>query len=349
MTASRKLLKVLQGERSWPPPLWMMRQAGRYLPEYRALRSQAGSFLDLCYNSDLATEVTLQPVERFDMDAAILFADILLIPQALGQDLTFVAGEGPHLAPPVSPDFVKSLSLDGLDEVLGPVYQTVAKTRGRLSREKTLIGFAGAPWTVATYMATGQASRDHAELISLFYTERESFDALMALLVEATTTYLVAQIDAGADAVQLFDTWAGGAPDPVFAEGVLKPVQAIFEAVTAQRPTAATLYFPKGVGARLASIARNKVADCLGVDQMAPLDWVAEAVSPHAALQGALDPMLMISGGTALEAEIRRQALLLGKGRYIFNLGHGLTPQANPDNVARTVDLVRALPDPLTL
>lgn len=335
------LLRTLGGEAEAVPPVWLMRQAGRYLPEYRAVREKAGSFLDLCYNSELAAEVTLQPVRRFDFDAAILFADILLIPHALGQNLTFTDAEGPRLDPPVSDKDIDRFRKRNIHETLKPVYETAARVRRALPAEKALIGFAGAPWTVATYMLAGGPQKDPAGLRSLWYDRPEFISALIDILVDATAEYLAAQIDAGADVIQLFDTWAGGLPEEVLTEVSLKPLQRIADRVKAARPHVPVIFFPKGVGASLRDYAAISSCDAVGIDFSTPWRAAREMISGDAAAQGGLDPMLVVKGGANMESAARRLIETFRGAPFVFNLGHGLTPQTPPDNVARLVEIVR--------
>ena len=334
-------LRTLKGSIEAIPPIWLMRQAGRYLPEYRALRSKAGSFLDLCYNPDFAAEVTLQPIRRYDFDAAILFADILLVPHALGQNLSFAEGEGPRLAPVVTQSDIQSFRLRNIHEILNPVYETVARVRAALEPEKALIGFAGAPWTVATYMLAGGPNSDPAGLRKRWYDERDFIQSLLDVLVDATADYLIAQIDAGTDAVQLFDTWAGGMPEDVTRAVSLEPLKKIVAKVKAAQPGAPVILFPKGVGALIGDYAAIKECDGVGIDFAMPWAAARAAISPHAAAQGGLDPMLVVRGGRELEEGARRLRETFRGVPFIFNLGHGLTPDTPPENVARLVEVVR--------
>lgn len=338
----KPFLAVANGKALKTPPVWLMRQAGRYLPEYRAVRAQAGSFLDLCYNADLAAEVTLQPIRRYDFDAAILFADILLIPHALGQDVSFAEGEGPRLAPVKTLDDIKRFRDRNIHDRLAPVYETVRQVRAGLAPEKALIGFAGAPWTVATYMIGGGAQRDPSALRSVWYADPAFASSLMELLVAATTDYLLAQIAAGAEAVQLFDTWAGGLPEPILKAACLDPAEAIAARVKAEHPEVPVILFPKGVGPAASSFARLKDCNVIGIDHGHPWGDARATLSPHATVQGGLDPMLVVAGGARMEDEARRLLRTFEGAPYIFNLGHGLTPDTPPENVARLVEIVRS-------
>ncbi|MEM9751079.1 MAG: uroporphyrinogen decarboxylase [Pseudomonadota bacterium] len=339
--ANSPFMRALKGEAVWPPPVWLMRQAGRYLLEYRATRAEAGSFLDLCYNPELATEVTLQPIRRYGFDAAILFADILLVPQAVGQTLTFEAGEGPVLSPPLDPEGLKSLSLDGMHDQLSPIYETVKLLRERLPHETPLIGFAGAPWTVATYMIAGRGTKAPADLRVNAYRHPGFVEALIELLTEATTAYLVRQIEAGVQAVQLFDTWAGGLPPELFQRFCVAPVAAISAALKKDYPDIPIIAFPRGAGPAYRDVAALPTIDAVGLDVSVPLQWAKEYLAPHGAIQGNLDPLALLGE----EAELVRavEAVLEGlKGApAIFNLGHGITPEASPEAVSALLRVIR--------
>ncbi|MBB5517654.1 uroporphyrinogen decarboxylase [Amphiplicatus metriothermophilus] len=336
------LVRVLKGERTAIPPVWFMRQAGRYLPEYRALREEAGSFLDLCRDPTRACEVTLQPVRRFDLDAAILFADILLIPHALGQDLSFVEGEGPRLAPAMTPAMLDAFRERNVLESLAPVFETVRRARAALAPEKALIGFAGAPWTVATYMLAGGPSRDPSALRARWYGERAFVEGLIDLLVARTADYLIAQIDAGADAVQLFDSWAGGLPEPAARALSVEPMRAIAAKVKAARPGVPVIFFPKGAGALLEAYAALEECDAVGLDTATPPDWALRNLAGCAVLQGGLDPLAVVAGGAAMRAAARRLLRAFAGVPYVFNTGHGLVPETPPAHVAALVDYLRS-------
>lgn len=337
----KPFLAAARGEEQKIPPIWLMRQAGRYLPEYRATRAKAGSFLDLCYNSELAAEVTLQPIRRYQFDAAILFADILLVPHALGQGVSFTEGEGPRLTPVKSLRDLERFRGRDIHAHLSPVYETVRLVRAELAPEKSLIGFAGAPWTVATYMIGGGAQRDPAALRAVWYDDPAFAEALTALLVEATAAYLIGQIEAGAEAVQLFDTWASGLPEPILKAACLDPADAIARKVKAAFPDVPVLLFPKGVGPAAEAFARLEGCDVIGIDHAHPWAHARAALSPHATVQGGLDPMLVVAGGRRMADEARRLVETFRGVPYIFNLGHGLTPDTPPENVARLIDAVR--------
>lgn len=341
--ASRRgrFLDAIRGADQTPPPIWFMRQAGRYLPEYRETRAQAGSFLDLCYNPKLATEVTLQPIRRYDFDAAILFADILLIPQALGQTVGFVQGEGPRLSPLYDDALLPRLSGDDIHRTLSPIYETVRRVRAALPQDKALIGFAGAPWTVATYMLAGQGIKDPSGLRLFAYENEDAFAQLMTMLTDATSAYLIEQVRAGADAVQLFDSWAGGLPEAFFRRWCLAPCEAIAAAVKAACPDTPVIAFPKGAGPLYEDVARSRWFDAVGIDTGLPAEWAAKTLTPHAAVQGNLDPLLTVAGGKPM-LDAADAILDAFAGRpHVFNLGHGFVPQTPPEHVAALVEHVR--------
>lgn len=337
-----KLLKAFQGEQAAIPPIWFMRQAGRYLPEYRAVREKAGSFLDLCFHAELASEVTLQPIARFDLDAAILFADILLIPHALGQRLTFEPGEGPRLEPVVTPETLGRFRKEDVLEKLRPVFETVRLTRAALDPSKALIGFAGAPWTVATYMLAGGPRKDPGSLRALYYRDRAFIDALIDLLTEATIDYLIAQIDAGADAVQLFDSWAGDLPWPVLDAVSISPLDRIARALKSARPDVPVILFPKGVGEKTAEYAMLAGADAIGVDYALDPAWARAHLSPLKTVQGGLDPLIVVKGGDSMKRAAEVYLRLFHDVPYVFNLGHGFTPETPPEHVADLVAFARS-------
>jgi uroporphyrinogen decarboxylase len=318
-----------------------MRQAGRYLPEYRALRAEAKNFIDFCLTPELATEVTLQPVRRFGMDAAILFADILLVPHALGQSVRFVEGEGPRLEPIRDVAALGRLSDAAAAEILTPVMQTIRGVRAALPPSVSLIGFAGAPWTVATYMIEGQGGTDYEASRQMAWTDPRLFAALLERLVRATADYLIAQADAGAEALQLFDSWAGSVPAGLFETAVIEPTARIVAAVKARHPRIPIIGFPRGAGAHLAHYASATGVDAVGVDHMTDLAWVAQAVPEKIAIQGNLDPVLLLSGGTAMEDEIRRIVDAMAGRPFVFNLGHGVMQATPLDQVARLVAMVQ--------
>ncbi len=343
MTAPTKtILRTLKGEILPTPPIWMMRQAGRYLPEYRATRGQAGDFLSLCYNSDLAAEVTLQPIRRYGFDAAILFADILLLPQALGADLWFETGEGPRLSTITGMAGVKALKpADAIHDHLAPIYQTVRILSRELPRETTLIGFAGAPWTVATYMIAGRGSKDQGAAHALKAADRASFVALMEVITDATIEYLSMQVQAGAEVIKLFDSWAGSLKGDDFTEFAVKPAARIIAALKARHPDLPIIAFPREAGHGYIGFAAATGADCVAADNSVTPEWAAEHVQVTGCVQGNLAPEHMVIGGQALDDATRRVVQAFSKGPHIFNLGHGITPDADPANVQRMIDVVR--------
>ncbi|MFC3169734.1 uroporphyrinogen decarboxylase [Paracoccus fontiphilus] len=340
---TKLLLRALAGETLPTPPIWMMRQAGRYLPEYRATRAQAGDFLSLCYTPDLAAEVTLQPIRRFGFDAAILFADILLVPQALGADLWFATGEGPRLSTVASAEDVARLkSADQIHDRLGPVYETVRILSRELPRETALIGFAGAPWTVATYMIAGRGTPDQGPAHALKDRDRATFAALIDRITEATILYLSAQIDAGAEVVKLFDSWAGSLKGRDFDDFAVAPARRIIEALKQRHPHVPVIAFPREAGDRYIGFARATGADCVALDNSVSAEWAASHVQVDGCVQGNLDPRHMVAGGPELVAEAQRITRAFRGGPHIFNLGHGITPDADPDNVAAMIEAVRS-------
>jgi uroporphyrinogen decarboxylase len=341
MSSQSKFIQTLNREQSAIPPIWFMRQAGRYLPEYRELRAKAGSFLDLCFNPDLASEVTLQPVRRFDLDAAILFADILLIPHALGQKLSFVEGEGPRLEPVMTPKDIEAFRKQDILERLSPVFETVQKTKAELGSDKALIGFAGSPWTVATYMLAGGPMKDPAALRMRYYLEGSFIPELIDLLADKTIDYLIAQIDAGADAIQLFDSWAGGLPLPVLDALSVKPMEKIAAAVNTARPGTPVIMFPKGVGEKAGEYAVLPHCDAIGIDYSMDPAWARANLSEHVVVQGGLDPLLVAAGGAPMEKAAETLLKLFHDVPYVFNLGHGFIPETPPEHVAALVDFVR--------
>ncbi len=335
---SGPFLRALQGVAQTPVPFWLMRQAGRYLPEYRALRATAGSFLNLCFNPEFAAEVTLQPIRRFDMDAAILFSDILVIPHALGQKLDFVEGEGPRLG---ELDVAK-LSYDA--DKLSPVYETIRRVRRELAPDKALIGFAGAPWTVACYMVDGQGGGEFTRTKTYAYKNPEAFDALIAKVVDATVTYLVAQARAGADALQLFDSWSGLLPEPYFTRWVIKPSQEIRSRVAKECLQVPMIGFPRGAGGLCQRYAEQTGFDGIGLDTQVPLDWAVSNFGKGRCLQGNLDPVLLLTGGAALEQGVRNILDAVRGQPFIFNLGHGVIKETPPEHVALLAKTIRSYP-----
>ncbi|MCB2110208.1 MAG: uroporphyrinogen decarboxylase [Defluviimonas sp.] len=339
---TKTILRALKGETLPVPPVWMMRQAGRYLPEYRATRAVAGDFLSLCYTPDLAAEVTLQPIRRYGFDAAILFADILLLPQALGADLWFAAGEGPRLSTVTTAGELAALKpKDAIHETLSPVYETVRILARELPNETTLIGFAGAPWTVATYMIAGRGTPDQGPAHALKATDRATFAGLIEVLTEATIDYLSAQVEAGAEVVKLFDSWAGSLRGADFDAFAVAPAKRIIAALKARHPGLPVIAFPREAGERYIGFAGATGADCVAIDNSVGAEWAAANVQKDGCVQGNLDPALLVTGGAALDRETRRVRDAFAKGPHIFNLGHGITPDADPENVARMLAALR--------
>lgn len=333
------MLAVLKGERIDPPPLWLMRQAGRYLPEYRALRADKGGFLELVHDSASACEVTLQPLRRFDFDAAILFSDILVVPHAMGQDLWFETGEGPRLAPRLAEVALETLT--PAPERLDPVYATIRLLKSALPAGRALLGFAGSPWTVATYMVNGAGSKDQGAARRMAYGERTRFGALIDAIVDMTSTYLIEQVRAGVDAVQLFDSWAGSLAPDEFDRWVIQPNRAIVERVRAACPRVPVIGFPKGAGAKLVAYAQGVRPDLLGLDETIDPVWAHAVLPPDLAVQGNLDPLLLIAGGDALDAGVDRIRAALNGRPHVFNLGHGILPDTPIAHVERLVNRVR--------
>lgn len=340
--ATKPFLRALSGERVTPSPCWLMRQAGRYLPEYRAVRSSTNGFLDLCYTPEKATEVTLQPLRRYGFDAAILFSDILVVPDALGQSVSFNEGEGPRLSPIRSSEQLDALDRSGFDRHLQPVFETVSRLKAAIPAETALIGFAGAPWTVATYMVEGQGSKEFIETKKMAYGQAELFGRLIDTLVEATGDYLIRQIDHGAEAIQIFDSWAGTLPQDQFARWVIAPTRRLVEHIKTERPGIPVIGFPRGAGALYQDFVDQTGVDGVSLDTSIPLDWAVKALQPKVTLQGNLDPVMLMVGGEAQDAAIDRILSLCANGPFIFNLGHGIPQHTPPENVARLVERVRA-------
>ena len=342
MPPAKTILRALAGEVLPTPPIWMMRQAGRYLPEYRATRGQAGDFLSLCYNSDLAAEVTLQPIRRYGFDAAILFADILLLPHALGMDLWFETGEGPRLSTVTTRADVAALKpADAIHDHLAPVYETLRILSRELPRETALIGFAGAPWTVASYMIAGRGTPDQGPAHALRQKDRAIFQAIIDRLTAATVEYLSMQVTAGAEVVKLFDSWAGTLRGQDFDDFALAPARAITQALKARHPGLPVIVFPRGAGPRYAGVHRATGADGVALDDEVTPEWAAANVQRDGCVQGNLASSHMVTGGPALVDETRRILRAFSRGPHIFNLGHGITPDADPANVQIMIDTVR--------
>ncbi len=337
---SKPLLATVRGERQPRPPLWIMRQAGRYLPEYRAIRETVGTFLDLCYNPDLASEVTLQPLRRFELDAAILFSDILVIPDALGQTVRFEQGEGPRLEP-ITIEGLGRLRPETVLEHLAPVFETVRRVKSQLAPDKTLIGFCGSPWTVATYMIAGRGSPDQAAARIFALTQPEAFARLLDILVEASAAYLIAQFEAGADVVQLFESWALNIDEHQFQTYVIAPNRRIVAKVRATIPDAPIIGFPRGAAAMIPAYVEQTGVNAVGLDYMTPLA-VADSILPGPlAVQGNLDPLRLLAGGARMEARIEEIIAAFANRPHIFNLGHGIVPETPIAHVERLVEIVK--------
>ena len=338
----KTILRALRGETLPTPPIWMMRQAGRYLPEYRATRAQAGDFLSLCYTPDLAAEVTLQPIRRYGFDAAILFADILLLPQALGPKLWFETGEGPRMETTTTMAEVNALKpKEAIHDTLAPVYETVRILARELPKETTLIGFAGSPWTIATYMIAGRGSKDQGAAHRLKDTDRATFQAIIDKVTEATVDYLSEQVKAGAEVVKLFDSWAGSLKGQDFVDFAVKPAKEIISALKARHPGLPIIAFPREAGDGYIGFAKATGADCVALDNSVTPEWAAENVQKDGCVQGNLAPEHMVTGGDALVRETLRVVNAFRKGPHIFNLGHGITPEADPENVTLMIETVR--------
>jgi len=337
----KPFLEVLSGHRQKVPPVWMMRQAGRYLPEYREVRAKAGGFLDLCFTPELAAEVTLQPIRRFHFDAAIIFSDILVIPYALGRAVTFEAGEGPRLDPLDTPDKVATIASEADFTKLEPVYEALRRVRRELDQKIALIGFCGAPWTVATYMVAGQGTPDQAPARMMAYSHPDAFAKIIDALVENSIEYLLGQLKAGADALQIFDTWAGVLPPREFARWSIEPTQRIVEGVRKKVPDAKIIGFPRGAGALLPSYVDMTGVDAVSIDWAAEPSLIRERVQSKVAVQGNLDPLALIAGGAALDRAIDDVLANFAKGRLIFNLGHGILPETPIAHVEQMIRRVR--------
>jgi uroporphyrinogen decarboxylase len=337
-----KLIRVLEGDVVSPPPIWLMRQAGRYLPEYRALRVKAGSFWSMCMNPAMAAEITLQPVRRFGFDAAIIFSDILVVPFALGSDVRFEDGIGPSLEPITRTDGLV-VDHDAWSAKLAPVYDVLRTVRATLAPETALLGFAGAPWTLATYMAAGRGGDEQRAAKLWGYRDPAGFEKLLEILGDCVAAHLVAQLDAGADAVQIFDSWASGLPGDRFARWVIAPTKRVVDSVRKQRPDAKIIGFPRASTLRGYELfAAETGVDCVSVDTAAPMDWAASSLSGSVAVQGNLDPIALLAGGDALRDAVDGIVDTMRGKRFVFNLGHGILPETPPEHVAELVARVRA-------
>ncbi|GGZ86219.1 uroporphyrinogen decarboxylase [Novosphingobium arvoryzae] len=333
------LLRTLRGENASQRPVWLMRQAGRYLPEYRALRAKKGGFLPLVYDSAAAAEITLQPIRRFGFDGAILFSDILIVPYAMGQDLQFLAGEGPHLSPRLVDTALSSLT--AVPERLSPIYETVRQVRTALPADKTMLGFAGSPWTVATYMVAGEGSRDQHETRAMAYRDPAAFQAIIDAIVDVTVDYLAGQIEAGAEAVQLFDSWAGSLAPAEFERWVIAPNAAIADRIKARFPDTPVIGFPKGAGEKLPAYARETGVHAVGIDETIDPLWAAKELPAGLPVQGNLDPLLLLAGGAELERQALRVLDAFADRPHVFNLGHGIGQFTPIEHVEQLLALVR--------
>ena len=333
------LLRALRGENTAERPVWLMRQAGRYLPEYRRLRAEKGGFLALVYDSDAAAEVTLQPIRRFGFDGAILFSDILIVPYAMGQDLEFLAGEGPSLSPRLVDTALAALH--AVPERLAPIYETVAKVRADLGADRTLLGFAGSPWTIATYMVAGEGSRDQYEARAMAYRDPQAFRAIIEAIVDVTVEYLSGQIAAGAEAVQLFDSWAGSLAPAEFERWVIAPNADMVTRLHARHPQVPVIGFPKGAGEKLPAYAAGTGVDALGIDETIDPVWAARALPAGLPVQGNLDPLLLLAGGDELERQAARVLDCFADRPHVFNLGHGIGQYTPIEHVEQLLGVVR--------
>jgi uroporphyrinogen decarboxylase len=340
-SATKPFIDVLSGQRQSIPPMWMMRQAGRYLPEYREVRAKAGGFLDLCFNPELAAEVTLQPIRRFGFDAAIIFSDILVIPYALGRSVRFEVGEGPRLDPLDHPAKVATLAARADFGMLEAVFEALKLVRGALDPKTALIGFCGAPWTVATYMVAGQGTPDQAPARMMAYRHPEAFSKIIDVLVENSIQYLLLQLAAGANALQIFDTWAGVLPPAEFARWSVEPTRRIVEGVRAKVPDAKIIGFPRGAGAQLPGYVEATGVNAVSIDWAAEPGFIRERVQSKVAVQGNLDPLVLITGGAALDRAVDNVLANFAQGRFIFNLGHGIQPETPIAHVEQMIRRVR--------
>ncbi len=338
---TKPLLRVLGKERQTVPPVWMMRQAGRYLPEYRAVREKTGGFLDLCFNPALAAEVTLQPVRRFGFDAAILFSDILVIPLALGRKLWFVEGEGPRLEPLTDAKASMSLRPEADQKLLSPIYETVRRVKSELGRETTLIGFCGAPWTVATYMVAGQGTPDQAPAKNLAAQAPEAFQYIIDCLVDASVEYLARQLEAGADVVQIFDTWAGSLPPQDFERWCVQPTKRLIAQIRARRPGTKVIGFPRGAGQNIPRYVDETGVDAVSLESGIDRNYAREQIQSRVPVQGNVDPLILRVGGSVLDREVDDVLKAFSGGPFIFNLGHGVLPDTPIVHVERMLKRVR--------
>jgi len=337
----KSLLRVLAGARESAPPVWLMRQAGRYLPEYRAVREKAGGFLDLCFNPELAADVTLQPVRRFGFDAAILFSDILVVPLALGRKLWFVEGEGPRLEPLLDAKALMSVQREMDGKLLAPIYETVRQVKAELASKTALIGFCGAPWTVATYMVAGQGTPDQSPAKTLAALEPKAFQYLIDCLVDASADYLAQQLQAGADVVQIFDTWAGSLPTNEFERWCVQPTKRLVAKLRAKIPSAKVIGFPRGAGGKFPRYVDETGVDAVGLESGIDRRFAREEIQSRLPVQGNVDPQILLAGGEALDREVDAVMEAFSGGPFIFNLGHGILPTTPIAHVERMLKRVR--------
>ena len=338
---NKKLIRALRGETFDVPPFWFLRQAGRYLPEYRDIRQKAKNFLQLCYTLDLAVEITLQPIRRWKPDAAIVFSDILVIPDALGQNVTFTEGVGPTLKPILSIDQLKNKGIVDIDQKLSPVYKILEKLKSKLDNSTTLIGFAGGPWTVAVYMVQGKSDRDCHFVRNYAYQCRSAFSELIDLITEATTKYLLGQIKHGAEVIQIFDSWAGVLSDEEFEAWVIEPTRKIVKRIKKEAPDVAIIGFPRLSGTKYVDFVKGTDVDGVNLDETVPLEWAAENIQPLATVQGNLDNNLLLAGGGRLIDRVEKILDTFKEKPYIFNLGHGVLPKTPVNNLQTVIDLIK--------
>jgi uroporphyrinogen decarboxylase len=341
MTRPKVLIETLHGRKTDRTPIWLMRQAGRYLPEYRALRAKAKNFLDFCYTPDLAVEATLQPIRRYDLDAAILFSDILVVPHGLGQKVWFEEGVGPLLDPIAGTDELKRFEIGRMVETLAPVYETLRRLKKELPADRTLIGFAGAPWTLASYMIEGGSSRDFAKAKLWAYGRPESFQKLIDLLVDAVATHLEAQVVAGAETLQIFDSWAGALDTTAMRRWSLEPIRAIVTRLKQTAPQVPVIVFPRGVATGYRDFAEAGIGHAISLDQHIDPVWARDAVQNRCVVQGNLDPRWLVVGGEGMRQAIHRILDTLGQAPLVFNLGHGCVPETPPEHVTELIATVR--------
>ncbi len=344
----KKIVRVLQGKRHSPPPIWLMRQAGRHLPEYKKLRTKAKSFLDFCYSPTLCLEATLQPLTRYQFDAAILFSDILVIPDALGQKIKFIPGKGPKLDALESAEQFKSLSADKVSDHLFPIYEAVKEVKKELKKlayNPALIGFAGSPWTIATYMIEGGGSKDFYKVKKWAYQDPNNFQKLIDVLIEATSQHLFNQIQNGVEIIQLFDSWAGVLPPMQFDKWVIEPTKTIIDNIKSIYPQIPIIGFPRGAGLLYKRFIDQTGVDAISIDSTIQLSWAVENLQKKCVIQGNLDNLSLLVGGTMMEAEIANILAAFSNGAFIFNLGHGILPETPISNVKRLIELVRGFPN----